>query len=1251
MARSVTRRSKRNKLIDFKETKRSSLKILNPSPEELFTRFVDQEEKLVFQTPIDRNSDIRVFSLLSLLDQLSAPLSVALGDIEVDSSFEESKKTLKNLRTKARLSLEEKGSNTLYLIFGFLEWRNTANEWMKSPLVLVPATLLSPALNAPYEIKRYEEEVVVNPTLDYYLKKEFGVELPDFHENEENLSEFISKIEEIANERGWKISTGVSLALASFRKISMYNDLQNNAERIKAHPILCALAEGISENSFQIPESVKNFDFDQVNPEDCYHVLSADSSQQDAIHYSKNNISFVMQGPPGTGKSQTIANIIAEALADEKRILFVSEKATALQVVLQRLEETNLSDFCLSLHNSEEKKRVVLDQLASSLNLSQPTVKEIAHSQLAQLSHCRHELNQYVKELHETMKPLSFSSYEAHGKLAELVSQPLLTASIKDILSLNQYNLHSLVNALQEYNLSLKNLGGQVKNNPWEGLGSRLVSYEFTEQMKGSLELQISCFGNITKILEEITSISPLSKEFFDTLVFDRLNSFLETVSIFANLPTAPECWIHTESERLLPDLLLTSKETHEKYSELESKKEELSQIFTDELEYFPYTDWKTELNGLIASLSELLFSQEDKSSVLFKNILEIENELESFADLFTKAEKNILNINNLLGTEYQSDMQSLEIFQPLLQEMQSEFQLEKQWFAQEKRNLISLVQQGMENTEKSASILKQLFATWDESILTLDFMPMNQRFKIEYDKEFYKNYTQYAIDKKDIQSYYKGAGSNLPDEKILAHLQSMEKLQADKKSLEDRLEAKRQGQAFIEQFTKKLEQEKQVMASIVENWQEEILETSNQALITRFHQDYDGVLKGFNKNYRNDKKELTALYRFRGKMENISETVALLQDYSKLKQWSEEKEEEFSQHSLVVEDYQKLSEKIKTEQMPLLGLWDKDFIEQDHSDLLNRFRLNYVGAFTKRFDAYTADLKTLKGFIREYQHEISQEEAQAVLRLLAEKQLNHKIFLENEETLIRLFPNQYEEGKTDWISLQKKLESVEKIKSLCPISIPEKMSLLLEADHRVACQNLMGWCQESLDSLKKMGDIAEKHKFTGLYFTAEQSDQIKKEKITSCCALSQEIVEKLQKFHSYCRSEMTNLPAIIEKLDAVEGFFALNGELQEGESSLSFQFYELYQRKDTKWAEIEELLENLQKIKSTGMFHSYQLFLLESSENKKKIHEISKKSSQNLMVVLKLGFGSRSSSPLTLISQIEHYKPCQKNLKLVCLN
>ena len=88
-----------------------------------------------------------------------------------------------------------------------------------------------------------------------------------------------------------------------------------------------------------------HYDFDSTKPDEWHQVIDSDSSQDEAILLSKFGVSFVMQGPPGTGKSQTITNIISEAMADGKKILFVSEKAAALQVVLKRLTEVHLDDF------------------------------------------------------------------------------------------------------------------------------------------------------------------------------------------------------------------------------------------------------------------------------------------------------------------------------------------------------------------------------------------------------------------------------------------------------------------------------------------------------------------------------------------------------------------------------------------------------------------------------------------------------------------------------------------------------------------------------------------------------------------------------------------------------------------------------------------------------------------------------------------------------------------------------------------
>ena len=93
---------KRNKMINYRETKRATLKITEPSLSDLFHRLAVKEEKLTFQRAIDKETDIRVFSILSLLESLSSPLPVTVGDIGTESSVMERQKTLKHLLSKNR---------------------------------------------------------------------------------------------------------------------------------------------------------------------------------------------------------------------------------------------------------------------------------------------------------------------------------------------------------------------------------------------------------------------------------------------------------------------------------------------------------------------------------------------------------------------------------------------------------------------------------------------------------------------------------------------------------------------------------------------------------------------------------------------------------------------------------------------------------------------------------------------------------------------------------------------------------------------------------------------------------------------------------------------------------------------------------------------------------------------------------------------------------------------------------------------
>ena len=69
----------------------------------------------------------------------------------------------------------------------------------------------------------------------------------------------------------------------------------------------------------------------------CYVVRDLDYAQSEVIRRVNNEGNMVIYGPPGTGKSQTIVNIIANALSKKQRVLVVSQKKAALDVVYSRL--------------------------------------------------------------------------------------------------------------------------------------------------------------------------------------------------------------------------------------------------------------------------------------------------------------------------------------------------------------------------------------------------------------------------------------------------------------------------------------------------------------------------------------------------------------------------------------------------------------------------------------------------------------------------------------------------------------------------------------------------------------------------------------------------------------------------------------------------------------------------------------------------------------------------------------------------
>jgi hypothetical protein len=242
-------------------------------------------------------------------------------------------KSLRRLDEQARVAIEEQGVNTLYLSLGMLHYTESkdSKQEFKAPLILLPVELTRSSARSGYQLRATGEDPIVNPALAEFLRSNFGMnlpELPDSHSIPEDydLQSIFSAASEITKGRpDWTLKTDIYLGLFSFQKLVMYKDLEANSEPFSQHRLIQQIVLHTGSQVAGLPQDIRHMQLDdEFPPESTYQVVDADSSQLRAIAACARNYDLVIEGPPGTGKSQTITNLIAQALAVGKSVLFVA---------------------------------------------------------------------------------------------------------------------------------------------------------------------------------------------------------------------------------------------------------------------------------------------------------------------------------------------------------------------------------------------------------------------------------------------------------------------------------------------------------------------------------------------------------------------------------------------------------------------------------------------------------------------------------------------------------------------------------------------------------------------------------------------------------------------------------------------------------------------------------------------------------------------------------------------------------------
>ena len=245
-----------------------------------------------------------------------------------DLSLKNTQQILKISQTTYR----EIGVHPFCQSLGLVQWEKQGKS-MKTVVFLKDVQVNYRKTKA-IQISETEQDYFINPFFERWFKDAFHQEAPSFEKRHELLALFESVGYTYLPET---VYYG-NFHPQRYELLKELEDLLSCSEF--SQPIKRVL--GHSEQEEHIPTT-----WSLSGP----FLFEFDPDQAEVIE-KLNHDSVTVQGPPGTGKSQVISNIIGTCLRQDKNVLVVSEKKSALQVIQQKLSERNLGFLCshLSFH-------------------------------------------------------------------------------------------------------------------------------------------------------------------------------------------------------------------------------------------------------------------------------------------------------------------------------------------------------------------------------------------------------------------------------------------------------------------------------------------------------------------------------------------------------------------------------------------------------------------------------------------------------------------------------------------------------------------------------------------------------------------------------------------------------------------------------------------------------------------------------------------------------------------------------------
>ncbi|MEV6209593.1 DUF4011 domain-containing protein [Kitasatospora sp. NPDC051914] len=453
---------------------------------------------------------------------------------------------LKRLATVAQEKYNDYGLWVLYLGVGFLQWRPAADaDPVASPLLLVPVRLRRWKGDSFLLELNGDEELSFNPALAVKME-EMGIEWPAPEQIEPtDAPALLEQVRRAVSARtGWQVSERIVLDAFNSSKEVMYRDLRDNMQRILGSPLVRTLGLGADAAGTADSLGFDPIPLDQIDqkqpPENAPLVLDADSSQRQCVAAALDGRSFVMDGPPGTGKSQTITNMIAGLLEKGRSVLFVSEKAAALDVVRNRLEQVGLDDYVLALHSNTANRKLVAQELGRALNASRRSFPAARRDELLTAKELRRELSGYAAAMNEHHEGMNRPLHDVLGRVSLLHTlQQLAPEPEFDAAGLTEERLRSILDGARWVSRSWRPaLEGEAF--AWRGLG----------ETGGELDALARALEDLAVLRGALAPHAPLMEAMGWDGLYDA-ECLIEALRLGAERPVVPLPWLETDPPRI----------------------------------------------------------------------------------------------------------------------------------------------------------------------------------------------------------------------------------------------------------------------------------------------------------------------------------------------------------------------------------------------------------------------------------------------------------------------------------------------------------------------------------------------------------------------------------------------------------------------------------------------------------------------------------------------------------------------------